>query len=92
MQITPEGKLKCNWAHLESNNTHLKYYQAITENMPHTKECGDFGRRSEGIKLQVDEGEETTHDANNFLSPEEKELVTERYFLYDLGSVLVGSI
>lgn len=25
--VTPEGKLKCFWSHLKSQNTHLKYIQ-----------------------------------------------------------------
>lgn len=29
LYITPEGRLKCEWSHLEINNVHLRYYKKL---------------------------------------------------------------
>lgn len=44
--ITPEGKLKCEWSHLQVNNQHLRYYRRLQED------------REEG-EDEKEEGEET---------------------------------
>jgi hypothetical protein len=53
--VTPEGRLKCEWSHLQVNNQHLRYYRRLTEGR---------GDREEA------EGEATETDWEDFTSPE----------------------
>lgn len=61
--ITPEGKVKCEWSHLQLNNQHLRYYRRLQE--------GREGEEGGG------EGETET-GWEDFTSPEEQWLVKER--------------
>lgn len=43
--ITPEGRLKCEWSHLQVNNQHLRYYRRLQE-----------GREEEGEREETETG------------------------------------
>jgi hypothetical protein len=55
--ITPEGKLKCEWSHLQLNNQHLRYYRRLQE-----------GREGEPDREEEGEGETET-GWEDFTSP-----------------------
>lgn len=57
MLITPEGKLKCEWSHLQLNNQHLRYYRRLQE-----------GREGEPDREEEGEGETET-GWEDFTSP-----------------------
>lgn len=65
--VTPEGKLKCSWSHLQANNAHLRYFQALSEYFPDLKEC---------VPIQPTDPQQD--DSSEFLSPEEKWLLSEK--------------
>lgn len=62
--ITPEGRLKCEWSHLEINNVHLRYYKKLNAEKEMVEE--DWGNS------------ETEMEWEEFTSPEEQWLVKER--------------
>lgn len=64
--ITPEGRLKCEWSHLEINNVHLRYFRRL--NGSAEKELAEEDWASSETEMEWEE----------FTSPEEQWLVKER--------------